>query len=153
MLHVRNDQNTSYLSVIIIFEIFQPGKCVELVGEDERIPQLGKYMTTIKEWGPEYEIRLQIRFINKALNDLWGGSVFRFTTTANDSSEFTNSLEPGGQVPSMMIFGRRTPFNLYIVAPTNDRLHDYFKELGDFSVLRYYFVKIKQYRKRQVYVL
>lgn len=109
MLHVRNDPNTSYLSLIIIFEIFQPGKCVELVGEDERIPQLGKYLTTIKEWGPEYEIRLQIRFINKALNDLWGGSVFRFTTTANDSSEFTNSLEPGGQVPSMMIFGRRTP--------------------------------------------
>ena len=117
---------------------------MELIGESEKAPKMGQYVSTIRRWRPEFEIRLQVRFFNKAGNDPWRGSVFRF---ASASTPFPDPNEPGATVLSMMVYGRTSPFKLVIIASINNKLEEFYTELGDFSVMRYYYVRIKQEQK------
>ena len=58
-------------------------------------------MTTLNTWGPEYEVRLQVRFNQEPDDAPWTKSVFRFT--------IFNSIfdldESGSNIPAMWIQG------------------------------------------------
>ena len=99
-------------------------------------------MITLREWGPEFEVKLQIRF-NKEPDDApVTKNVFRFT--------IFNSIydldEPGANIPAMWIHGKPDPLNLQMATTMNNELRDWNVPFGNFSVGKWYNVTMKQYQ-------
>ena len=94
------------------------------------------------EWGPEFEVRFQIKFNKESEDAQETKNVFRFT--------IFNSIydldDPGANIPAMWIQGKPDPHNLQIASTMNNELQDWNFPLKNFSVGKYYNVTMKQYQ-------
>ena len=120
---------------------------MEIIGKTERAPIHGQHMTTIMEWGPEYEVRFQIKFNKEPVDVPMTKNLFRFTIF----NSVYDRDEPGANIPAMWIHGKphphniMLPHNLQIATTINNELKDWNLPVGNFSVGKWYNVTIKQY--------
>ena len=122
---------------------------MEIIGKAEKAPIHGQHMTTIMEWGPEYEVRLQIKFSPEPDSAPWTKSIFRFTIFNDDN------YKSGSNIPAMWKQGRTYPFNMKIATSIDNELKDWAlgDPFGEISFEKYYDVKMKQYMERVMFII
>ena len=88
------------------------------------------------EWGPEFEVRFQIKFNKDDSPET--KSVFRFTIYDLD--------EPGTKIPGMWIQGKPDPKNITMATTIDNKLKDWNLPFENYRVGKYYNVTMKQYQ-------
>ena len=97
-------------------------------------------MTTLNEWGPEFEVRFQIKFNKDDSPET--KSVFRFTI----SNSVYDLDEPGTKIPGMWIHGKPDPNNITLASTIDNKLKDWNLPFENYRVGKYYNVTMKQYQ-------
>ena len=115
---------------------------MEIVGQDEKVPKFNQYMTTLNTWGPEYEVRLQVKFNNEPTDAPWTKNVFRFTIF----NSIYDSDESGSNIPAMWIQGRGDPLNFIMATSIDNQLENWAPLWNKVIVGKYYDIIMKQYR-------
>ena len=115
---------------------------MEIIGKAERAPMHGQHLTTILEWGPEYEVRFQIKFNKEPVDAPMTKNIFRFTIF----NSIYDSYEAGSNIPAMWVQGKSEPLSLLVGNTIDNELKDWNILFGKFSVGKWYNITMKQYK-------
>ena len=105
-------------------------------------------MTTIREWGPEYEVRFQIKFKKEPADSPMTKNIFRFTRF----NSVYDYYEAGSNIPAMWVQGKQDPLSLLVGNTLDNELKDWNLLFGKIrykmvhGVDKWYNVTMKQYK-------
>ena len=105
-------------------------------------------MTTVGEWGPEYEVRFQIKFKEEPVDAPINKNIFRFTifNSVNDN------YEAGSNIPAMWVQGKQHPLSLLVGNTLDNELKNWNLLFGRIRMKmvngkdKWYNVTMKQYK-------
>ena len=112
---------------------------MELIGENQRAPIDGQYLTHLKEWGPEYEVHFQLRFTDGDETVL-SKNLMRFTIFNY------NHGKSGNAIPTFWIQSKRGRKNFLMATSINNEVQVWSELLGFIKVDRWYNVSVKQFK-------
>ena len=99
-------------------------------------------MTTLKEWGPEFEVRFQIKFNKEPVDAPMTKNIFRFTIF----NSVYDYYEAGSNIPAMWVQGKGDPMSLLAATTIDNELKNWNLLFGNISVGKWYNFTMKQYK-------
>ena len=115
---------------------------MEIIGSEARKPEDSNYMTTLKEWGPEYELSFQLKF-NTPQDMRIADNIFRLTIFNND-----NSGKTGNAIPSMWTMYNTQRLKIVMATSIDHGIPIYDDLIGFINTDKYYNFVLKQVKTK-----